>query len=77
MSADIGNKDHALVNNTFEEHYVADVIQCLKKCLNNDKCFSFNFEYSGSASKKCELNNSTRAWARDRYLERPGFIYYD
>ncbi|XP_078380290.1 neurocan core protein-like [Oculina patagonica] len=77
MSADIGNKDHALVNNTFQEHHVADVTQCLKKCLNNNKCLSFNFEYFGSASRKCELNNSTRAWARDRYLKRPGFIYYD
>ena len=77
MSAELDNRDHALIDQAFEEYFVANVTECLKRCLSRDKCFSFNYEYFGAVWKKCELNNSTRAWTRDKYLWRHGFICYD
>ena len=77
MSTSFRNVDHVLTNYTFQEYYVAEVTQCLQKCLDNEMCVSFNFEYSKVGAKKCELNNSTRAWAKEKFQERLGFVYYD
>nr|XP_058971903.1 asialoglycoprotein receptor 2-like [Pocillopora verrucosa] len=45
MSAELDNRDHALIDQAFEEYFVANVTECLKRCLSRDKCFSFNYEY--------------------------------
>ncbi|CAH3025319.1 unnamed protein product, partial [Porites evermanni] len=77
MSASLGNVNHALANCSLEEHYVADITDCFQRCLAITRCLSFNIENSGKHLKKCELNNSTRAWAREKFVKRLGYIYYD
>ena len=77
MSASLGNVNHALANCSLEKHYVAGITDCFQRCLAVTRCLSFNIENSGKHLKKCELNNSTRAWAREKFVKRPGYIYYD
>ena len=55
MPAYLADKDHALVDNVFEEYFVFDVIECFQRCLANATCLSFNFECSGVGLKNANL----------------------
>ena len=53
-------------------------MQCYKKCQDDPKCLSFNFEYTSSLPlKNCELNGVTKRQDPNNYVKRPGYIYYE
>ncbi|KAM7451506.1 hypothetical protein ABFA07_001156 [Porites harrisoni] len=70
--------DYALSSHPRSEHEVNDVMHCYKKCQDDPKCLSFNFEYTSSLpSKNCELNGVTKRQDPNNYVKRPGYIYYE
>ena len=53
-------------------------MHCYKKCQDDPKCLSFNFEYTSSLPlKNCELTGVTKRQDPNNYVKRPGYIYYE
>ena len=77
MMSTINDVDYAFVNHTITTYYVTDVSECMKKCLLNPNCYSFNYGYDGEVEKMCELNNVTRAINRNCFVPRFGYVYYE
>ncbi|CAH3175559.1 unnamed protein product, partial [Porites evermanni] len=78
FQATLDDVDHSLLSHLRSRHKVRDVIDCFKKCRDDQQCLSFNFQYTTVVpSKNCELNGVTRGQDPKNHVRRPGYTYYE
>ena len=59
-------------------HDVKDNGECLKECIDNIDCKSYNYKYGEiEETKRCELNNITRKNYDHFMTSEYGFAYYE
>lgn len=59
------------------ETLATDDFPCGLRCLENEKCLSYNSQSDGNqGNRTCELSDHTRQTSPDNLLRTPGFTYY-
>ena len=69
--------DEVLEGHLISVHKVSSDLDCLQKCLSQDKCVSFNFQLlSPDLHHTCELNDVTLEYF-GKLGPRRGFSYWE
>jgi hypothetical protein len=74
---DINFLDFALRGHILASFSVQSPIDCMRKCIEESICQSFNCEHVTKPTLQCELNYETKLTKPVFYVKRTGFTYHD
>ena len=67
-------KNRALSGYTFDSSNTGDSFSCAERCLDDQKCKSYNFAMSGTEQGLCELNSEGKDSSKP-LQQKPGFVF--
>ncbi len=71
---DASEENHALEDHVFYRLEVAGIYWCARRCLQQNKCQSFNYHMNTAI---CQLSDATASQFPDDLVPVPDVLYYD
>ena len=71
--------NHYLQVPTFRSVFVCNDMECLRECLRETNCFSFNLDVNSDQRKNlrlCELLAATQYYAHESFIPQPSFHHF-